>query len=112
MRAVLDTNVLVSGIHWKGASSKVIEAILANKFESVTSEEILREFVEVMQCFKISMPNDEIIEWENLVMSKSEIVLPKQRLYVVKDDPDDNKFVEAAVKATVIILSPKTKSTC
>ena len=109
MRAVLDTNIFVSGIHWKGASSKIIEAMHRNKFESVTSEEILKEFVEVMQNFKIPMPNEVMLSWENLIISKSEIVLPKQRLNVVKNDPDDNKFIEAAVEGNCDYIVSKDK---
>ena len=109
MKVVLDTNIFLSGIHWKGASSKVIEAMLENKFEAVTSEEILKEFVEAMQCFKILMHNDAIMWWENLITSKSEIVLPKQRLNVVKNDPDDNKFVEAAIEGNCDYIISKDK---
>ena len=109
MKAVLDTNVFVSGIHWKGSSSKIIEAMHANKFESVTSDEILREFVEVMNGFKIPLPNEAVMNWENFIMRKSEIVLPKQRFDAVKNDPDDNKFIEAAIEGNCDCIVSKDK---
>lgn len=98
MRAVLDTNVFVSGIHWQGMPSKILKAMLLDKFRSVTSDEILNEFVDVMKNFKIPMKNEDILWWENLIISKSEVVFPKQKFNAVKNDPDDNKFVDAAVE--------------
>ena len=109
MKAVLDTNIFVSGIHWKGISSKIIEAMHENKFKSVTSEEILKEFVGIMQNFKIQMPNEAVMSWKNLIMCKSEIVLPKQKLNVVKNDPDDNKFIEAAIEGNCDYIVSKDK---
>ena len=55
MKVVLDTNIFVSGVHWKGASSRIIEAMLMDKFEAITSDEILKEFVETMKSFKIPL---------------------------------------------------------
>ena len=66
MRVVLDTNIFVSGIHWSGASSKVIEGLLKGKFESVTSDEILLEFLETMRSFKIPMSDDSIVGGKTL----------------------------------------------
>ncbi|MEK6943429.1 MAG: putative toxin-antitoxin system toxin component, PIN family [Nanoarchaeota archaeon] len=109
MRVVLDTNIFVSGIHWSGASSKVIEGLLKGKFESVTSDEILLEFLETMRSFKIPMSDDSIAWWENLIISKSEIVLPKEKLNVVKNDPDDDKFIEAAVEGDCDCIVSKDK---
>ena len=44
------------------------------------------------------MSNGDILWWENLIISKSAIVLPRQKFKIVKEDPDDNKIVEAAVE--------------
>ncbi len=37
MRVVVDTNVFVSGIHWTGASEKVLHAWMNKDFELVSS---------------------------------------------------------------------------
>jgi uncharacterized protein len=46
---------------------------------------------------------------ENLILSESTIVELRIKLDVVKDDPDDNKFIEAAIegKARYIITRDK-----
>ena len=98
MKAVLDTNIYVSGIHWTGAPDKILRAMLLDKFSSITSNELLDEFVSVMKSFKIPMKAEEIMMWENLIISKSEIVEPKEKIKAVKDDPKDDKVIEAAIE--------------
>ena len=51
---------------------------------------------------------DDIAWWESLIIEKSMLVVPTKKLKVVSD-PDDDKFVEAAVegKANVIISQDK-----
>ena len=109
MRAVLDTNVFLSGIHWYGASSKVLSAWFLNKFTLVSSMEINRELFTQFRDFKIMMETEEIHYWESLVPEKSELVAPNRKIDIVKDDPDDNKFIEAALegKADYIVTQDK-----
>ena len=109
MRVVLDTNVFLSGIHWAGASSKVLSAWFLNKFTLVSSMEINRELFTQFRDFKIMMETEEIHYWESLVPEKSELVAPNRKIDIVKDDPDDNKFIEAALegKADYIVTQDK-----
>jgi len=77
MRIVLDTNIFVSGIHWKqGASGKVIDSWLEGKIELVSSQEIIDEIVETLRDFKISMPVDKIILWVSVIADDALIVEP------------------------------------
>lgn len=98
MRVVIDTNVFLSGIHWIGSSHKVLRAWVIGMFTLVSSHTINAELFAQLRDFKIQMGREEILWWENLIMGKSEIILPKRKFDVVKDDPDDNKFIEAAVE--------------
>jgi|SRR3989339_62361 len=100
MRIVLDTNIFVSGIHWKqGASGKVIDSWLEGKIELVSSQEIIDEIVETLRDFKISMPVDKIILWVSVIADDALIVEPSVSFDVIKEDKDDNKFLEAGVEA-------------
>ena len=106
MRAILDTNVFVSGIFWKGNfCSQIIDKWRNKEFEIVSSIEILDELVKTLKDFKIQMPDEMIEEWRNLIIENSIIVEPTTKLDVIKEDPDDNKFLEAGVtgKANFII---------
>ena len=109
MRAVLDTNVFLSGIHWAGASSKVLNAWFLNKFILISSMEINKELFTQFRDFKIRMETEEIHYWESLVPEKSELVAPNRKIDIVKDDPDDNKFIEAALegKADYIVTQDR-----
>ena len=98
MKAVLDTNVFVSGIHWNGASEQVLRAWFLNKFKLVSSTEIVVEFANTMLSFKVPMNIEDISWWESLILEKAEFVVPQRKMAMVKDDPDDDKFIEAAVE--------------
>src|SRR3989344_2725121 len=98
MRAVLDTNIFVSGIHWSGASEKVLRAWFLDNFKLVSSTDIVDEFVKTMISFKVPMKIEDILWWESLILEKSELVMPRKKVNAVKDDPDDEKFIEAALE--------------
>ncbi len=98
MRVVLDTNVFLSGIHWTGASHKVLREWFMDSFNIISSHQINQELFCQLKDFKIQMEEDEIEWWESLILEKSEIVVPKRKVNVVKGDPDDNKFIEAALE--------------
>ena len=55
------------------------------------------------------MEIEEIEWWEDIVLEKSILVIPKRKVNVVKDDPDDNKFIEAALegKADYIVTQDR-----
>ena len=98
MKAVLDTNVFISGIHWTGVSGKIIDAWLDDRFELISSEEILQELARTLLNFKRPLPETDIINWISLIAAKAFIVAPTIDFKAVKTDPDDNKFVNAAVE--------------
>src|SRR3989338_6628 len=108
MKVVLDTNVFVSGIHWSGASERVLRAWMNNKFEVVSSLPIIEEIIRVLMGFKVPLEPEDISWWESLILEKSMIVVPKEKIDIVTD-PDDHKFVEAALegKAQYIISQDK-----
>jgi len=99
MRAVLDTNIFVSGIHWKnGASGRVLDFWLEGKFELISSEATIDEIVETLRDFKINLSFNEILIWVSVLAEESFFVEPILAFDVVKEDQDDNKFLEAGVE--------------
>jgi len=110
MRVILDTNVFVSGIFWKGNfCSQIIEKWKNKEFELVSSIEIIDELVKTLRSFKIQMPEEMIEEWRNLIIENSAIVKPTIKLDVIKEDPDDNKFLEAGVTGKVYLIISQDK---
>ncbi len=82
-RLTLDTNILISGTFWSGASFKVLERIDQKIDESVSSAEILSEYERIIKSEEII----EKVENKDLIMSKvsqkviinSNIVIPKKK---------------------------------
>ncbi len=113
MKVTLDTNVLVSGTLWEGASSKIIDKAERKEVEIILSPAILEEYKEVMEYDEIK----EKIKEQGLVVkvafqslgSLATIVQPKEKIEVVKEDPDDNSILECARegKADAIVTNDK-----
>ncbi|MBI3622914.1 putative toxin-antitoxin system toxin component, PIN family [Candidatus Pacearchaeota archaeon] len=106
MRIVADTNVFLSGIFWKGNfSSQIIDLWRNRRIDLVSSIPIIDELTKNLKGFKIKMSEDSVQEWENVILENSLLVEPEEKIEIVKDDKDDNKFIEAAVtgKANYII---------
>lgn len=100
----MDTNVLVSGIiSPKSSPAKIINLWEKREFVLATSRPILQEFRRVLSYPKIARKYHLGKEKINgLVIGFSvfsEIYSPKERTTVIKEDPADNKFLEAAVSA-------------
>src|SRR3989344_1361358 len=105
-RIVMDTNVFLSGIFWKGNfSSQIIDLWRNRNVDLISSISIIDELTKNLKSFKIKMDDDIVQEWENMVLENSLLVEPEEEINIVKEDVTDNKFVEAAVtgKADYII---------
>ena len=112
VRAVLDTNIIVSGlINRRGVPGQILMALYADQFKWITSPQINEEVLEVLNRPRIKDRyhiGDRIFDIGALLYTQAIIVEPKFR---VKDsrDPKDNKFLEAAVqgKATYLVTGDK-----
>jgi len=110
MKVILDTNIFISGIFWEGNfCSQIIDKWKNGEFELVSSIEILEELVKTLRNFKIQMPEDMIGEWRNLIIENSIIVKPTIKLNVIKEDPDDDKFLEAGITGNVDLIISQDK---
>ena len=98
IRIVADTNIFISGIFWEGNfSSQVIDLWKGGKIELVSSLPIVEEIVRNLRGFKIEMDEENVKEWEQIILENAILVEPSEKLDIVKEDPDDNKFLEAAI---------------
>jgi len=102
--AVFDTNILVSGHFWKGPPYRCMLAVEAGLVTLVLSEAILAEFADKLtNKFNVAKEDaDPIVErWA----TRGKIVPIEGRLGWVRDDADDDKFIETALagEATIIV---------
>jgi putative PIN family toxin of toxin-antitoxin system len=58
----LDTNVIVSGVLYRGNESKLLHQMIAGRFTNVTSEEMIKELANVLERPKFDMRRD-MIDW-------------------------------------------------
>jgi len=99
LKAVFDTNVLVSGIVHAGKSKLLIDAVLEGKINLVLSEQIIQEFRRVIarDKFKLSESQQDILT--NFVTRISNIVRVKSRFKTIDEDPKDDIILRTAYDA-------------
>jgi putative PIN family toxin of toxin-antitoxin system len=103
MRAVLDTNVLVSAVLSRGSPPhSILQAWHSGFFEMVTSAPLLRELGNVLSRPRISQrlgwSADERREFVAALRDGSIMVVPKHKLRVVRADPSDDRVLEASAE--------------
>jgi len=108
VRFVLDANVVISGIFWSGPPHKILRQWLDGKATLLVSTPILAEYREVLQRMCARQGLSIFAKWNLLFTELSEVVEP-QRLVGICRDPDDNKYLEAAVggRAEAIVSGDK-----
>ncbi len=82
MRAVLDTNVLVS-IILGGVLSELIDYWDQGRFRVVVSPEILAEYATVLARRKFGLPGDTVTAILAYVQRKAELVTPTQTIHEI-----------------------------
>jgi uncharacterized protein len=104
VKAVLDTNVLLSGFFWKGAPHTCILAAESGLFELIYCDEILSEMERVVNK-KFPRTKPRFNELQNLLFAFGRKVRISGKLKAVLSDPNDDMVVECAVlgEAEVIV---------
>jgi uncharacterized protein len=103
LRAVVDTNLFVSGLFAKDALSAKLQNLWINQdFELVTSIEIMKEDSRVLQYPRIQerfKPKEETIRrFFRLIFRKAIISKDIYKTDRIVDDPTDNKFLACALE--------------
>jgi hypothetical protein len=105
MKVVIDTNIFVSSF-FGGNPRKIIDLWKNEKITLCLSHAILDEYITVLN--RIGMKNEYELEELLALFSKGFNILfttKTPKINIIKDDPDDDKFIECAValKADVIV---------
>jgi uncharacterized protein len=96
-RAVLDTNVIVSGLGWSGAPAAILDAVSDDRLVLVTSAPLLAELRRVLEYPRLAKVIQGGAQLADLVAASGVVVSPSRVLTVVRDD-DDNRVLEAAIE--------------
>ena len=100
IRAVLDTNVVVSAVLTRGgAEAHALDLAAARKIQLYVTEPILTEYEEVLRRSKFSRVSRKAIDDAlGLIRRVAILVKPKEKLSISSDE-DDNRFLECAQAA-------------
>jgi uncharacterized protein len=99
IRAVIDTNVLVSGLlSPAGNEALIVLAIHQGFVRPCLSEAIIAEYAAVLARPKFAFPPEEIEAVLAMLRGKGEIFRPEE-FPVVSPDPADTKFLHCAQAA-------------
>ena len=102
IRAVLDTNIIVSALLFSGAPSQLVPAWQAGRLKPVLSADILDEYLRVLAYPKFKLTDTEIRSLiENDLLPFVETVRPKPVTVPALRDSDDLKFIACAKQAAV-----------
>jgi uncharacterized protein len=95
-RVVLDTNIFISSV-LGGKLGIILDIWKTHKFTLIVSNEILDEYLEVLNRPKFHLSQEVITEVFAFLFAYAEFVVPHEAIHAIPDDPSDNKFIETAI---------------
>jgi putative PIN family toxin of toxin-antitoxin system len=108
VRAVIDTNVLLSGLLWHGTPHTLIEQVRASRLSLVSSPALLAELAEVIGRAKfqaiLARSNTNAERMLAEVRQLAEIVDPPPLPAPVSRDPEDDAILALAVAAQADLI--------
>lgn len=105
MRVVLDTNVLISGIFFKGLPARVLAAWRDEKVSFVVTPRILDEYRRVSVELSAAFKGIEVDPVLDLIAVHAEIIDDPAEVDAICRDPSDDVFIRCAAAAGAVIVS-------
>ncbi len=97
-KIVLDTNILISALGWKGNPHEIFKRVLDEEFELLLSEQQLEELKEVMNYPRLKFTEEQKSKFLTVLLSVAKIVKTSETLHHIKEDPDDDLILECATE--------------
>jgi uncharacterized protein len=103
MRVVADTNIVVSGLMWRGNPRRILDAARAGNIQLFTTATLLAELEDVLSREKFNerlasagvTPRDLVLGYAALAL----VIEPAEIEPVILADPDDDAVIACAVTA-------------
>jgi uncharacterized protein len=106
IKVVIDTNVIISALLFGGIPGELISLWKGDRISPLASKEIIDEYIKVLTYPKFELSEAEInyILYSE-ILPYFDIIKPKDRPLIIKNDPSDDKFIHCAKagKAGIII---------
>ena len=110
IRAVLDTNTIISALLFSGIASRLVEIWQSGSFTMLVSREILDEYVRVLAYPKFKLSGSEIRALvDEEILPFVDTIRVRKRLHPPVSDRDDHKFLGCAVagRATYLVTGDR-----
>jgi uncharacterized protein len=108
MRAVIDTNVLLSGLLWRGPAHALLEQVRNGSVTFLSSPELLTELADVLARSKfeaiLSRSNSSREHMLAQVLQLAELTDPPPLAQPVCRDPDDDAVLALAIAALADVI--------
>ena len=103
MKVVIDSNIVVAAIGKRSKLRPIWNAFIEGRYSFVISEEIIKEYEEIIQQLGAEGASDIVME----IFRESPNVIIQQVYYnwqAIQADADDNKFFDIAVASNADFL--------
>lgn len=109
VKVVLDTNVIVSALHFGGNPDKILSLANEGVIELLISPFILDEVVKVLQR-QFDWGDEKIEITLGAIKEITTLVHPTSKLSVIKEKDSDNRVLECAISGgAAFVVSGDTK---
>jgi len=98
-KVVIDTNIFVSGFGWGGKPKELLALVENKRIINITTIEVFEELKRVISYPRLKFPEKLQSKILEFVFLHSKFVEPKERINLIKQDPDDNRILECAIEA-------------
>ncbi len=96
MRIVLDTNILLVSVSDRSPYHLIFKSFIEERYEICVTTEILDEYAEILSKYSSQFLATNTLEViENA--ANSVLITRYFAFELIKNDPDDNKFVDCAI---------------
>jgi putative PIN family toxin of toxin-antitoxin system len=80
-----------------GGSARVLDLWRADAFDLVVTSDILHEYLTVLRRPKFKLPTQVVDDIGAYLYRRAIFVTPQESIKAILDDPEDDRFLEAAV---------------
>ena len=100
MKVTADTNFLISATQWDySVAHKLLNKFILSDVIIFTTQNILDETVEVLER-DFEYKKNEARNIIDKILFFTELIVPKEKIDVIKEDSDDNKVLECAIESS------------
>jgi putative PIN family toxin of toxin-antitoxin system len=97
LKIVMDTNVFISGVFFRGPPYQILKAWQSGEIELVVSQEILDEYQRVSEILAMEHRSIDLKPILRFVIEYAKVYKPAKLKEPVCEDTDDDKFIACAL---------------